>query len=242
MKPWTVVVLALLAAPADAIRDRSNQGRWEKRVENGPDREVPGFLVNLGPTGARAVLTEKTFVVRYVFPGSPASERLRIGDVVTGVFGKPFAAHTFGGGAHGYEGPIMDFGDAIERAEGKDGKLVLNVARGTETVEVAVPLEAIGAFSPTFPLQCRKSELLRGRALKYLAAHPDAGGGPAHARAAVALAFLAGGDEANGKRLALSWNQVPGPGTWSWGVAYQLITLSEYHLLTQDAAVLPTIK
>src|SRR5688572_7073983 len=108
MKPWTVVVLALLAAPADAIRDRSNQGRWEKRVENGPDREVPGFLVNLGPTGARAVLTEKTFVVRHLFKGSPADGRLRLNDVITGVGGRPFASHTFGGEPHGDEGPILD--------------------------------------------------------------------------------------------------------------------------------------
>jgi hypothetical protein len=58
----------------------------------------------------------------------------------------------------------------------------------------------------------------------------------------VALAFLASGDDATGKRLALSWNAVPGPGTWTWDVSYQLITLGEYYLLTQDAAVLPTIK
>src|SRR6185436_16468451 len=88
--------------------------------------------------------------------------------------------------------------------------------------------EAIGSFSPTFPVNCRKSELLRGRALKYLAEHPEAGGGPAHARAMVAL--------------ALPWNDVPGPGTWTWGLSYQLITLCEYHLLTGDASVLPTIK
>lgn len=35
------LMLALLLAPA--IRDKDNQARWEKRVENGPDREVPGF-------------------------------------------------------------------------------------------------------------------------------------------------------------------------------------------------------
>ncbi|MFN3483998.1 MAG: DUF6288 domain-containing protein [Planctomycetota bacterium] len=224
------------------IRDKDNQGRWEKRVPNGPDAEVPGFLVNLGPTGARAVLTEKTFIVKYVFKGSPAYERLRPGDVITGAFGRPFSSHTFGGGPHGYEGPIMDLGDAIERAEGKDGRLVLNVVRGSSSEEVTIPLEPIGAFSPTFPMNCRKSDLLRARALKYLAAHPEGHRGPAHARAAVALAFLASGDEATAKQLVLSWNTVPGPGTWTWEVSYQLITLAEYYLLTQDPAVLPTIK
>ncbi|MBV8879306.1 MAG: hypothetical protein JO332_05055 [Planctomycetaceae bacterium] len=235
----------LLALDAAAIKDKDNQGRWDKRAESGPDREVPGFLVNLGPTGARAVLTEKTFVVRYLLKGAPGDGRLRPGDVLTGAFGKPFSSHTFGGEPHGYEGPILDLGDAIERAEAKDGRLVLNVLRGSESIEVAVPLEPIGAFSPTFPMQCRKSELLRSRALKYLAEHPESGQGPAHARAMVTLALLTSGDsqqEAAGKRMALSWNDPPGPGTWTWGVSYQLITLCEYHLLTGDAAVLPTIK
>src|SRR5436190_9176845 len=149
--------LLLLALDAAAIKDRDNQGRWEKRVESGPDREVPGFLVNLGPTGARAVLTEKTFVVRFLFKGAPGDGRLRVGDVITGVFGKPFSSHTFGGEPHGYEGPILDLGEAIERAEGKDGRLLLNVLRGSEAVEVAVPLEPVGTFAPSFPMQCRKS-------------------------------------------------------------------------------------
>jgi hypothetical protein len=245
MRDLTLLALLGLGLDALGIKDKDNQGRWEKRVDSGPDREVPGFLVNLGPTGARAVLTEKTFVVRHLFKGAPADGRLHLNDVVTGVFGKPFGAHAFGGSPHGYEGPIMELGDAIERAEGKDGRLVLNVARGAETLEVAIPLEAIGSFSSTFPMQCRKSELLRSRALKYLAEHPDAGGGPAHARAMVTLALLTSGDpaqEAVGKRLVLGWNTIPGPGTWTWGVSYQLITLAEYHLLSGDAAVLPTIK
>ena len=241
----TAAVLLAVTVEADAIRDRENQGRWEKRVESGPDRDVPGFLVNLGPTGARAILTEKTFVVRYVFKGSPAEGRLRTGDVLTGAFGKPFSSHTFGGEPHGYEGPIMDLGEAVERAEAKDGKLLLNVSRGSENVEIAVPLEPIGSFSPTFPAKCRKSDLLRARALKYLAEHPEAGSGPAHARAMVTLALLTSGEpaqEAAGKRLTLAWNDLPGPGTWSWGVSYQLLALAEYHLLTGDATVMPTIK
>jgi hypothetical protein len=238
MKHWIAAILLVAA-----IRDKDNQGRWEKRVESGPDQEVPGFLVNLGPTGVRAVLAEKTFIVRYVFKGSPADGKLQPGDVLTGVAGKPFSAHTFGGGAHGYEGPIMDLGDAIDKAEGKDGKLTLNVVRGSSTLEVVVPLEAIGSFSPTFPVHCRKSELLRARALKYLAEHPETGGGPAHARAMVALAMLTDpAHEAAGKRLVLSWNEPPGAGTWTWGISYQILTLGEYHLLTGDPAVLPTLK
>jgi hypothetical protein len=249
MRGFTVVLAALLApgAAGHAIKDRDNQGRWAKpTVNNSPDKEVPGFLVNLGPTGARAILTERTFIVKHVFKGSPAEGRLRLDDVIVGAFGKPFAAHTFGGSPHGYEGPIMDLGLAVERAEGKDGKLPLDVVRGGAPVEVRIDLEPLGAFSPTFPDRCPKSERVRARALKYLAESPDATSvGQAHARSAVALALLAAevpAQQAAGRRMALAWNQVPGPGTWTWDLSFQLITLSEYHLQTGDAAVLSTIR
>jgi hypothetical protein len=166
--------------------------------------------------------------------------------VITGVFGKPFSSHTFGGSPHGYEGPILDLGLGIEKAEGKDGKLVLNVSRGKETLEVKIDLEALGSFSATYPMQCRKSELVRARALKYLADSTDAQAvWQAHAKSAVTLALLSSDlpqQQALGRKMALGWNSVPGPGTWTWGVSFQLMTLSEYHLLTGDATVLPTIK
>ena len=61
-QPWmslAAILIPLVAAqPASAIVDPDNQGRWTKPTEKGPDKEVPGFLVNLGPTGARAILKE----------------------------------------------------------------------------------------------------------------------------------------------------------------------------------------
>jgi len=234
------------AGNALAIKDENNQGRWTNPTENdAPDKEVPGFLINLGPTGARAVLTQKTFIVRYVFADSPAFGRLKNDDVVVGAFGTPFSAHTFGG-THGYEGPIMDLGLAIERAEAKDGRLVLNVLRSSKATEVRIDLGAIGAFSPTYPFGCRKSALLRARALKYLAEHADAHHGKPHTRCAVALALLTSEDplqQALGKSIILKWaGERPDAGTWTWNLSYQLIALSEYHLLTKDPSVLPAIK
>jgi hypothetical protein len=245
---WGVLVATVFPwFNAYAVADKTNQGRWDKPTENNaPDKEVPGFLVNLGPTGARAVLTEKTFIVRYMFKDSPAVGRLKLEDEITGAFGKPFSLHHFGGG-HGYEGPIMDFGEAIEKAEGKDGKLVLNVSRGSETIEVKIDLEPIGTFSPTFPMNCKKSELLRAKALKYFVDHPESQGvWQSHAHMAVTLALLTSDDPkqfAVGKTMAHKWGaQMPDAGTWTWDLSHQLITLSEYHLMTRDAAVLPTIK
>ncbi len=242
------MVFAILVCGSDAyaIKDKDNQGKWNKSGGDAPDKEVPGFLVNLGPTGARAILTEKTFIVKYIFKDSPALGRLKLDDVIVGAFGKHFASHTFGGDPHGYEGPIMDLGLAIEKAEAKDGKLVLNVTRDSKAIEVKIDLEPIGAFSPTYPYQCKKSELLRAKALKYLVDHPDSQGGAAHTRCAVALALMSSDNPAQqalGKGMALKWSgQSPDAGTWTWDLSFQTMTLSEYYLLSRDSYVLPMIK
>ncbi len=59
-----LVYFWISASDVRAVRDEDNQERWAKPVENGPDKDVPGFLVNLGPTGARAILKSKSFVVK----------------------------------------------------------------------------------------------------------------------------------------------------------------------------------
>ena len=63
-----------------AIKDEKNQGRWEKPCKSGPDAVVPGFLVNMGPTGARGILKAKSFVVKFIFPKSPAEGVLKLND------------------------------------------------------------------------------------------------------------------------------------------------------------------
>ncbi len=257
---------------AYAVADATNQDRWLKPTSDGPDKEVPGFLVNLGPTGARAELTkDNTFIVRYIFKDSPAVGLLKIGDVIVGAFGKPFSAHHFNapGSPYGYEGPIMDLGEAIEKAEGGDGKLVLNLSPGSSpkppveeksgkpgkkkpassaatSNDVTIELEPIGTFSATFPMFCKKSEIVRAKALKWFVDHPEFRGGHSPSRSAVALAMLASDDpkhHAIGKEMALRWaGEIPGNDTWNWHISYQMITLGEYYLMTKDASVLPTLK
>jgi hypothetical protein len=242
-----IVLASWLSGPiAHAAADKDYHDLWTKPGGDAPDKEVPGLLVNLGPTGARAVVTKTSLIVRHVFKDSPAVGRLNLGDEIVGVFGKPFNPNPPPPTARfGYEGPIMEFGHAIEKAEGKDGKLLLNVKRGDKLEEVTIGLEAIGSFSPTFPINCKKSELLRARALKYFVDHPEADGA-CNTRSAICLALLVSDDpkhQAIAKERILRWStEAPDAGTWSWPAAYQLITLAEYHLMTKDASVLPMMK
>ena len=114
-----------------AIKDEENQGRWEKAAQVGPDKEVPGFLVNMGPTGARGILTKNSYIVKYIFKKSPATDVLQLNDEVYGANGKKFGTHVFGRTNIniGMEGPLQDLGLAIEDSEGKDGALELMVKR-----------------------------------------------------------------------------------------------------------------
>jgi len=243
-----ILISLLFAGSAWGIADPNNRGQWTKPTKTGPDKEVPGLLVNLGPTGARAILKEKSFVVKYVFPKSPAHKKLNIGDEIIGVNDKKFTTkHIFGkqygmGYEVGYEGPIMDFGNAIEDSEGRDGILKLTVIRNHKETTVKVPLAAIGRFSKTYPLNCPKSDKLVSSAVRYLLEHTQEFGTQCHAKGTAGLALLSQGKLKEARALAASWNKVPGKGAWTWPIAYQCIFLSEYYLKTRDKSVLRTIK
>ena len=246
--PAGILISFLFLESGWAIVDPDNMGQWTKPTNSGPDKDVPGFLVNLGPTGARAILKEKSFVVKYVFPKSPAHNKLNIDDEIIGVNDKMFTTkHIFGkqygmGYAVGYEGPIMDFGTAIEDSEGRDGILKLAVIRNGKETTVKVPLPAVGRFSKTYPLKCPKSDKLVADAMQYLLKHTEDFGSQCHARGTAGLALLSQGRLEEAKAMAASWNKAPGEGAWTWPIAYQCIFLSEYYLKTKDKSVLGTIQ
>ena len=242
----TLAVAVAITGTALAISDPDNLGQWNKPTQTGPDKECPGFLVNLGPTGARAILKETSFVVKYVFPKSPAAGQLRIDDEITGVNRQPFHKHTFGKGysmepGAGYEGPIMDMGTAIEDSEGNDGTLTLDLIRDGKPATVDIKLEPIGRFSDSFPKHCKKSEQLATRAMDYLLAHPEDRTGEVHEKGLYGLALLARGKTKEAQSLAMAWNKTPDEKSWTWYPSYQAIFLAEYFLLTNDQRVLPTI-
>ena len=83
-----------------------------------------GWFSNLGPTGIRAMMTDVDslvewegeaiqYLVKYIFPGSPADGLIFPGDIIVGVNGQEFQkiyifGYWFG---FGYEGPLTEFGE-----------------------------------------------------------------------------------------------------------------------------------
>ena len=243
-----LLAFLLPAGFAGAIIDPENKGQWNKPTNHGPDKNVPGFLVNLGPTGARAILKEKSFVVKYVFPGSPAHKKLEIDDKITGVNDKAFETKHVFGKMHGmkykfgYEGPIMDFGNAIEESEGADGKLKIDVVRKGKKKTVEVQLEKIGRFSDTYPLDCPKSKKLVDAAMKYILKHGDEIEGQCSTKATVGMALLSQDKIKQAKTLVADWYKPPGKNMWTWHLSYQCILLCECYLATGNKNLLKPIK
>jgi len=197
-----------------------------------------------GPTP----IYEKSFVVKYIFPKSPASVELKLNDEIIGVNGTAFTTkHIFGkaygiASTPGIEGPIMDFGNAIEDSEGAKGLLTLKVIRAGKEKTVEIRLEPIGRFSNTFPFKCRKSDKLVSDALKYLTKQKNPFMEGCQTKATVGLAFLSQNRMTEVRKLVKVWNKAPGEGTWTWPVSYQCIFLCEYYQKTKDRQVLKTIE
>ncbi len=197
----------------------------------------------MGPTGARGILKERSYIVKHIFKKSPAMGVLELDDEVVGANGKKFSAHTFGDGSHGFDGPMKDLGLAIEDSEGSNGILELTVKRKDKELKVDIQLEKLGRFADTFPVNCKKTAILRDRAYKYLIDNP--GEVSSQGRCVATLALLSS-DESRystaGKRLAKEWNEPADADTWTWHLGFQGVTLGEYQLLTGDRSVSKTLK
>ena len=169
----SLVLVLATTAPAWALRTRAD---WGRTTKVGLDAEVPGWYINLGITGARAMIAEaepKVLLVTFVFKGTPASGKLQKDDRIIAVNGRPFVrAHKFGYGTDkfGYEGPMMDFGNALEESQGeRNGRLFLDLLRGDRKLKVELQLTTkYGSFSSTYPFDCKKTDVVLAEIYAYL--------------------------------------------------------------------------
>jgi hypothetical protein len=107
----------------------------------------------------------RRLLVRALYGGGPAQRAgLRLGDVIAGVDGQPFDPGCFA--------PLAA---ALARAEGGSGKLVLEVERGGERLQLAVKLAKLGAGADRPEAGKVREQLLLG-ACRWLADHQQGGG------------------------------------------------------------------
>ena len=259
-KTTCLVALMLVGCtlPSAALRKKAT---WNKTTKAQPDAEAGGWYINLGITGARAKITEeapKVLELAYVFEKTPAAGKLQVGDKITGVNGTPFSvAHKFGYGVDlfGYEGPMMEFGNALEHAQSKlGGTLKLDIVREGKTQKVTLELgKKYGAFSKTFPYDCQKTDQILAEQYAYLLEKQKADGswhGRPHLNAFAALALL-GSDkkehQAAAKKAMLYFakstnDTISYGGLDCWKYSLYGICLAEYYLLTKEKWVIAELE
>lgn len=257
----TLTFLALASLPVRGQVDYNDEGKpWNHKAQKGPDADVGGWYYNLGITGMRVVLLKDEptrLLVKYVFPRTPAHGKIQEGDVLVGVNGKPFVTpHKDGYGVDvfGGDGPLKDFGLALEACQGKKprGKLTVHVLRKGKTVKVNLSVGTrYGMYGKNFPFDCRKSDLILGELLEYLAGQQgdDGSWGPPHLNTFAPLALLASGNrkylplvKKNVEMHARTTKAADEGGLINWRYMAAGIVMSEYYLATGEKWVLPELK
>ena len=264
--PATLKILTILlyagSASAHTPGGSIDNPRYDLETSKGPDAAAGGWMINLGITGLRVRLEEdapKSLTVGHVFPNSPADGRIAVGDVITGIDGRPFTvAHTFGYGmdAFGYEGPLMDFANALEscQATGASGTLALNFTRAGTAQQATLAIGTdYGAYAPTYPFKCAKTDRVLRELMAYIAERQlenGTWGNRQHLNAFAALALLASGDERyrpHTTRAARAFAErtadtIDYRGYDCWTHSLYGIYLAEYYLATREAWVLPELE
>ena len=254
-----LLALALSCLPLTAQVDYDGAYPWSERTDVAPDSAVPGWFYNLGITGLRVQLdpaAPRSLVVKYVFAGTPAaSAGIRVNDVITGIEGQPFTADHQDGydvDVFGATGPISEFGIALDDAQGVDGLLGVTLTRGGSTLSVTINVDQVyGSFSPTFPSNCPKSNLILSQLLTYLRQTQDEdgswGGSGGHENNIFAgLALMSDGSAASmtaaGKLATYYDNEtnepIPAGQLGNWKYLAASIYLSEYYHKTNAAWVI----
>lgn len=232
----------ILDCPAATSRQMANPDFTKgESIPEGADHDW-----TLGATGARGWIysnrletTEaRQVAITKVDKNSPADGILKVGDVILGIGGKPFASD-----------PRVAFGKALTAVEAGDGNLTLTRWRDGKAEDVVVKLPVLGSYSATAPYDCPKSKRILEEGCKALAKRMQqddyAKGQNPITRSLNALALLASGER---KYLPLVRKEAQWAADYSadsfqtWNYAYVIMLLSEYQIATGDDSVMPGLE
>ncbi len=252
---FLAMLLTIGMAPLPAAALISGDGStWKKTTKTGPDAQVPGWFINLGITGARAKIPDdqpKVLEVTFVFKDTPAAGLLRVGDKIVGVNGRLFTTpHKFGYGVDkfGYEGPMMEFGNALEASQGKtlNGKLAIEIVRDAQRKRVDLKLPTkYGAYSKTYPYNCPKTDRVFAELCAYLVRKQRDNGmwsGRPHINAFATLALMGANRKeympairkAVREMARSTTTEISAGGLSCWRYGMYGTVLSEYYLMTGE--------
>lgn len=259
------VVMYFFSTGTTSLALLENGGNYSQETDVGPDAQTGGWFINLGITGLRGKMVPAApteIEVAYIFDDTPAAGLIEVGDRIVGVNGRPFTTpHKFGYGMEkfGYEGPMMDLGNALEESQGPalNGKLTLSIIRdGTQQeIELTLPTD-YGQFSETYPFHCPKTEKILNELYAYIADRQRTDGSwhnRPHLNALATLALLssvASGDSRYQQEVQRAMHffanqthdQIIFNGYDCWKYGLYGICLAEHYLATGEEWVLPELQ
>ncbi|MFK7852033.1 MAG: DUF6288 domain-containing protein [Akkermansiaceae bacterium] len=181
---------------------------------------------NFGPVGIGINLKRPrmTMEIHNVEPGSPAegTGKLKKGQIIESINGVTLKDID----------PRIILGDIITEAEATDGKINLKI-QGEGDVLVKIPV--YGPYSPTWPVDCKKSDKIVRDLADLIAKEEKPQWG--------SVLFLLSTGEEKDLEVVKKWMKgIETIGGMNWEKGYKGPGLCEYYLRTGDQAVLPVIK
>jgi hypothetical protein len=198
-------------------------------------------IARFGPVGIGLELRQPNFTMHIVNieDGSPAAAtgELKKGQIIESVNGHVMKD----------EDPRVLLGNWITEAEANGGIVKLRVKDDANAVarEVVVNIPALGAYSPTWPVDCEKSDKIIRNHADALAAHIDS----AEIGLNGAVLFMLSTGEEKDLEVVRGWMKkfvekykTPDRESYPWFAGYTGPGFCEYYLRTGDQSVLPVIK
>ena len=228
------VMAAVLSGPAALAKKSSGKSKgpdpyytrpslfFPRPDSRGSTWKVPHF----GPVGIGIDLVKPNFTMRIsaIEPGSPADKtgRLKKGQIIESVNGQVLKDRD----------PRIILGDWITEAEATDGKMLLKIK---DLGDVLVKIPVLGRYSPTWPVNCPKSDKIVRNLADLLAKQEKPAWG--------AVMFMLSTGEDKDLEVVKKWmKNIKTLGPYPWMKGYKGPGLCEYYLRTGDKSVLPLIK
>jgi len=235
---WVFGYLGISAAPA-----ADGYYTVEPQFHSFPDPNAPRYPIKrFGPVGIGLDLRKPNFTMHItnVEPGSPAEAcgKLKKGQIIESINGQVLKD----------EDPRVLLGNMITEAEANDGIMKLMVKDDADAAaqEVIVELPALGAYSKTWPLNCKKSDRIVRQFADYLAEHKESAGIGLDG----AMLFMLSTGEEKDLDVVRKWvagiveqyKDAEEIKTYPWFAGYNGPALCEYYLRTGDESILPVIE
>ena len=240
IKLFVVVAMISLVPTASAAGSGGNAGGI---YTSRPSAKTQQNINCIGATGIKARIYKGLVVkVEGLIANSPADGKFKIGQIITGVNGQSFEDKNL----------YVVLGNALTAAEATDGKMIFDIkdSKDAPSKKVTVQIPVLGAYSKTWPLNCKKSRQIIKQAAEYYATDKEFKKSYFNSRgiggALGCLFLMSTGDDDYLPTVKEYFSNFPKDvtriGNHTWNNGYNGIACGEYYLRTGDKSVLPILQ